>query len=280
MHIGLFDSGLGGLTILRALQAKLPTASFTYLGDTARMPYGEKTPDTLLQFAESNLQFLLRHSIDMLVIACCTASAWTLHPLRSRHPLPMIGTIETESLAASKATRCGRIGILATRATIASKSYEKHLKNYAPHVECFSIAAPLLVPLIEEGLHQHPATKLLLKDYLAPFKEARIDTLLLGCTHYPLLLSWIAEEMGEEVTIIDPAESCAQRCVQDYVLQRREEHVGHNHLGHNHLGHPHHTKPPFQRFFVSQDVERFQRLGSAILGYELPHIELCTLSGR
>lgn len=268
MHIGLFDSGLGGLTILRALQKKMPTASFTYLGDTARMPYGEKTPATLLGFAESNLDFLLHHSIDMLVIACSTASAWTLIPLRSRHPLPMIGTIEAEALAASKATQSGRIGVLATRATVLSKSYEQHLHRIDSNTQCFSVAAPLLVPLIEEGLHHHPATQLLLKDYLAPLKAAQVDTLILGCTHYPLLLSWIAEEMGQEVTLIDPAESCAQSCMQAYTAYKKNAEKTDS------------EKLPFQRFFVSQDAERFQRLGSAILGYTLPHIELCTLSRK
>lgn len=276
MHIGLFDSGLGGLTILRALQAKMPTASFTYLGDTARMPYGEKTPATLLRFAESNLDFLLHHSIDMLVIACSTASAWTLIPLRSRHPLPMIGTVEAESLAASKATRSGRIGVLATRATVASKSYEQHLHKLTSDVQCFSVAAPLLVPLIEEGLQNHPATRLILKDYLAPLKAANVDTLLLGCTHYPLLLSWIAEEMGEGVTLIDPAESCAESCMQAYIAYNKHSEKASNDSAVSGRS----EKIPFQRFFVSQDVERFQKLGSAILGYNLPHIELCTLSGK
>lgn len=260
MHIGLFDSGLGGLTVLRALQAKLPHASFTYLGDTARMPYGEKTPDTLLHLAETNLHFLLQHHIDLLVIACSTACAWTIHTLRHRHQLPIIGMVEAGVKQASQVTRTGRVGILATRSTVTSKSYEWHMQQQAPHVQCFSMAAPLLVPLIEEGLHAHPATKLLLRDYLAPFKQAGVDTLLLGCTHYPLLLNCIAEEMGDEVVVVDPAASCAESCVQFYNAHQCANETR-----------------PFQRFFVSQDVERFSRLGSTILGYSLPHIELCSL---
>lgn len=259
MHIGLFDSGLGGLTVLRALKAKLPFASFTYLGDTARVPYGEKSPTELLKVASSNLQFLLTHQIDLLVIACSTASAWTLHPLRTAHTLPMIGMIEAGAQAAQAATRSGRIGVLATRSTTLSQVYEKHLSN----VFCLSVAAPLLVPLIEEGFQEHLATKFVLKEYLAPFKEADIDTLLLGCTHYPLLSQWITEELGRDVVLIDPAESCAQQCIEAY-----EAHIQ--------IKEPP-SSQPFQRFFVSQDVERFQRLGSSILGYSLPHIELCTL---
>lgn len=263
MHIGLFDSGLGGLTVLRALKAKLPGASFTYLGDTARVPYGEKTPEDLLRVANSNLKFLLNHQIDLLVIACSTASAWTLHPLRRDHSLPIIGMIEAGVAAASRATRSGRIGVLATRSTTLSKVYEKQLQTHPSSVHCLSLAAPLLVPLIEEGFQDHPATKLILKEYLAPFKEAEIDTLLLGCTHYPLLLQWITEEMGENVTLIDPAESCAESCLQAYSLHTQSRGPAEN--------------EPFQRFFVSQDIQRFERLGSSILGYSLPHIELCTL---
>lgn len=265
MHIGLFDSGLGGLTVLRALQAQLPSASFTYLGDTARMPYGEKTPYELLKIAESNLHFLLQHNIDLLVIACSTVCAWTIHDLRRRHHhLPIIGMVEAGVTQAIKATRLRSIGILATRATVASKSYENQMQQQAPDMHCLSIAAPLLAPLIEEGLQEHPATKLLLRDYLAPLKQARIDTLLLGCTHYPPLLSCIAEEMGEGVAIVDPASSCAESCAALYHAHARS------------LRSP--DSPPFQRFFVSQNMERFSRLGSAILGYSLPHIELVQLT--
>lgn len=260
MHIGLFDSGLGGLTVLRALQAKLPHASYTYLGDTGRMPYGEKTPEALLHIAKSNLHFLLRQNIDLLVIPCNTSCAWTIHALRTSFSLPIISIVEAGVTAASKVTRAGRIGVLATRATVASQVYNRQLQELAPHLQCFAQAAPLLVPLIEEGLHDHMATKLLLKDYLAPLKQASLDALLLGCTHYPLLRSLIAEEMGENVTLIDPAESCAESCVKAIGDYKKS-------LFHT----------PFQRFFVSQDIDRFHRLGSMILGYSLPHLELCTL---
>lgn len=258
--IGMFDSGLGGLTVFKALKARLPHENFIYLGDTARLPYGEKSPETILRYSLDNAIFLMDYQIKLLVMACNTAASVSLHKLRSVFKIPVIDVIEPGAEKAAQITRQGRIGVLATKATIASGAYQRKLLELDPHFQVTALACPLLVPLVEEGMRTHPATRLILEDYLRPIKEARVDTLLLGCTHYPLLISLIQEMLGKEVSIVDSASTCAEKTVQ--VLQQQG------------CASPISTQMPNDRFFVSDNPEKFRNLACHFLGKELPEILL------
>lgn len=258
--IGLFDSGVGGLTVLKALQQELPYESFIYFGDTARLPYGEKSSETIQRYSIDNAHFLLKQQIKMLIIACNTASAHALDILRDNFSIPIVGVVIPGAKAAVEASSSGRIGILGTRATICSGCYEREIHCRLPSAKLLSVAAPLLVPLIEEHLFDHPATRLLVQDYLKPLKEAHVDTLLLGCTHYPLLRNLICEEMGADVSIVDSAEACAREVKEE--LQR---------LGMT----SQQNSSPYSRYFVSDDPERFKRLSRAFLSTPPQEIERC-----
>jgi glutamate racemase len=222
--IGIFDSGIGGLTVAREIARRLPHEDLIYLGDTARLPYGTKSASTVVRYSERAVDLLCRYPIKAVVIACNTASAHALTALRSHTSLPVLGVIEPGARAAVEASRGGRIGIMATEATVRSRAYQRAIGarlGIAPDAtdaidaRCLAVAAPLLVPLAEEGWTEHPVTRLTLETYLAPFVEARCDTLVLGCTHYPtmkpLMTSVLAERFGLEVSrdlrLVDSAEA-------------------------------------------------------------------------
>ena len=209
-RIGIFDSGVGGLTVQRALLDALPGADTIYLGDTARLPYGTKSAATVTQYSLRNARFLVRHGIDLLVVACNTASAVALPALRAALPVPVIGVVEPGARAAVKATSGGRIGVIGTAGTIGSGAYTAALHALRPDAVVVAWACPLFVPLAEEGWTD-PADEVVrgvVRRYLAPLKAARIDTLVLGCTHYPLLKAAIAAELPG-VTLVDSAETVA-----------------------------------------------------------------------
>ena len=215
--IGVFDSGVGGLTVLKQLKKQLPNQRFIYLGDTARVPYGNRSPETIIRFSTENALFLLEKEIKLLIIACSTVSAIAIDTLRSYSPIPIIGVIEPGIQKTLKTSSSKRIAILATRATIQSGVYQDAIKKEAPHAVLFPVACPLFVPLVEEGwLSQegwlsHPATRLIVKEYLKPLKHENVDTILLGCTHYPVLKNLIKEEIGGEVILVDSASACAEQ---------------------------------------------------------------------
>ena len=203
--IGVFDSGLGGLTVARAIATALPHESVYYFGDTKRCPYGTRTEDEVRTFALQAGRWLSKHDVKIMVIACNTASSYALDALRRSEDIPIIGVINAGARAAVSATKNGRIGVIGTDGTINSKAYSSVLKSMNPAVEVFGKACPLFVPLVEEGLLHDTVTDEIASRYLSVLKEKYIDTLVMGCTHYPLIRSTIARTMGDEVTLVNPA---------------------------------------------------------------------------
>jgi len=202
--IGVFDSGIGGLTVVKEIMKQLPNETLYYLGDTARAPYGSKTKETIIRFSREIVTFLLKKDVKIIVVACNTSSALALRELRKEFKINIIGVIEAGARAAMDATRNNRIGIIGTKATINSKAYEKIIKKYNKKIKIFSYATPLLVPLVEEGWLFEKETEEILRRYLGFFKGKHIDTLLLGCTHYPLIKPLI-KKILPKVNIIDSA---------------------------------------------------------------------------
>ncbi len=205
--IGIFDSGVGGLTVAGAFTRLLPNESIVYLGDTARLPYGNKSPDVVRRYAERCADFLLAQNIDLLIIACNTASAYALDALRERCSIPVLGVIEPGAEAAVKASQSGRIAVIGTSGAIASGAYRAAILARRPKAIITERACPLFVPLAEEGWTDHPATALVVQDYLREVKAENPDVLVLGCTHYPVLANAIAKELGPSVRLCDSAET-------------------------------------------------------------------------
>jgi glutamate racemase len=205
--IGVFDSGVGGLSVAAALRRRLPAESFGYRGDTARLPYGSKSPETVTQYTRKNVDFLLGRGVKAVVVACNTASALALPHLEPR--VPTWGVIGPGARRAAAATR-GRVGVIATQSTVRSDAYGKALRALRPGVEVTSRACPLFVPLVEEGWHDDPVTEEVARRYLGPLLEGGVDTLVLGCTHYPLLRPLLARVAGDGVALVDSAETVAE----------------------------------------------------------------------
>ena len=201
--IGVFDSGIGGLTVVRAIMERLQGYDVLYLGDTARTPYGSKSPSTVIKYAIENTEWLLTQGAQAIVLACNTASSVATETLRRRYDIPIFEVISPAAEMAMNVSRNGRIGIIGTRATVASGNYEKVIKKRRPEFKVFSRACPLLVPLVEEGWLEKPETAMIVKKYLRPLKMQQIDTLILGCTHYPLLRDLIQSKIGRRVRVID-----------------------------------------------------------------------------
>ncbi len=209
-RIGVFDSGFGGLTVQRAILNALPSADTVYLGDTARLPYGTKSPATVTQYALRNARVLARHDIDLLVVACNTASAVALPALRAELTIPVLGVVEPGAAVAVRATRSSRIGVIGTQGTVASGAYQEAIRRARPGAMVIARACPLFVPLVEEGWTDptDEVVRGVVRRYLAPFREEAVDTLVLGCTHYPLLKGAIAAELAG-VQLVDSAEAIA-----------------------------------------------------------------------
>lgn len=253
--IGIFDSGIGGVTVLRAMLEKLPFANFVYFGDTARVPYGNKSQETIVRYALENVQFLLTKKIDFLVVACNTASAYALDVLREHHDLPIYGVIEPGARRAIEVTQSGRIAVLGTKGTIYSGAYERAIKRFDPEIKVISIPCPLLAPLVEEGFLNHPATRLILKEYLSRLHNEGVDTVVLGCTHYPMLRDSIAEEVGEGITIVDSASTCAEEVSLEPAMRSCSG-----------LG--------YVAFYVSDDPHKFKSMGESFLQRKILHVDL------
>jgi glutamate racemase len=213
--IGIWDSGLGGLTVVREVRRLLPRERILYFGDTARVPYGSKSAETVRRFARENSELLLSRGVKLMVVACNTASALSLDDLRSRYDLPVLGVIEPGAKAAATATKTGIVGVIGTPATVGSGAYTAALRSLRPGLSVEGRACPLFVPLVEEGWLAHPATKLAAEEYLAPLRDAGVDTLVLGCTHYPLLKPLLAEIMGDGVRLVDSAEETAREVARE-----------------------------------------------------------------
>src|SRR5512143_134841 len=260
--LGVFDSGIGGLTVAHALFECLPHESVIYFGDTARVPYGPKSPETVRRYSGEILDFLVRRGVKMVVVACNTSTAHALEFLRSRSPVPVQGVIEPGARAAAAATRAGGIGVIGTAGTIASGAYERAIRAVRPEVEVASQACPLFVPLVEEGWFDHPATELVAREYLQPLKDRQVDVLVLGCTHYPPLNPLLSRVMGPDVTLIDSAAETART-----VRQQLE--------GQGLLAPP--DSRSAHRFVVSDDEALFRRVGARFLGAKLQDVELAPL---
>src|SRR2546429_9481374 len=231
--IGVFDSGIGGLTVVKALRDLLPNESISYLGDTARVPYGPKSAETVQRYAIELAEMLIKQNAKALVVACNTVSSVALPALTEKFSVPVIGVIEPGARAALAASRNRHIGVIGTRATIRSGAYEKALRDADNNVRVSSRACPLLVPLIEEGLLDDDVTDQVILRYLEPLLADDIDTLVLGCTHYPLLSAAIARVLGCKVTLVDSAKNCAtavqgtldQQSLRSAATERGELHV-------------------------------------------------------
>lgn len=208
--LGIFDSGVGGLTVVKAVRDLLPQESIVYLGDTARVPYGSKSPETIRQFADEDVRFLISRGVKAIVVACNTATAHALPTLQQNYEVPIIGVIEPGVEAALASPDCQRVGIIATSGTIRSHAYQHALALRRPDLLILEQPTPLLVPFIEEYWLDHPATVATLKTYLQPLLDRGMDTLLLACTHYPLLIPTLASLLGPGIRLVDSATTCAQ----------------------------------------------------------------------
>jgi glutamate racemase len=244
--IGVFDSGVGGLTVVSALRRRLPGESILYLGDTARLPYGSKSPDTVTRYTRRNIEFLTERGVKAVVVACNTASALALPNLEMRE-LPTWGVIEPGARKAAAVSK-GRVGVIATEATVRSDAYGKALRAVRPDLEILSQACPLFVPLVEEGWHDDPVTEQVAGRYLRPLLDAGVDTLVLGCTHYPLLKPVLERVAGPEVTLVDSAEEVADMVAAGLA----EKHLQSTHEATHH-------------FCVTDSGQTFQRLARTIL---------------
>lgn len=209
--IGVFDSGLGGLTAVRQLMRVMPDQPLIFFGDTGRLPYGGRSRDALIKYTKQDINFIRSFDIKLIVAACGTVSTTSLEAVRDEVPLPLVGVVEPTAASAVSTTRCKRIGVIGTAATIRSGAYERHILNAMPEAEIFSRACPLFVPLVENGRYKKDdiVVKEIVSEYLTPLREAGVDTLILGCTHYPLLMEAIGEFMGPNVTLIDSGKAVA-----------------------------------------------------------------------
>jgi len=259
--IGVFDSGLGGLTVFRALARRMPEESLVYFGDTAHVPYGSKSPEAVTRYSVEIARFLAAKGIKLLVVACNTSSAVALPAIRRAVKVPVVGVIEPGARAAMSATRGGRIGVIGTEATMRSEAYPRALKSLGARVKTVSEACPLFVPLVEEGWWEGAVTSAVARRYTAPLRRARVDTLILGCTHYPYLKPVLARVMGAGVHLIDSAEETA--------LQTKSalDRIG--------------LRAPKGRrgrrdFYASDAPERFRRLARRMMGRAVPRVRLHT----
>lgn len=255
--IGMFDSGVGGLTVLREVERLLPHDTFIYFGDTARCPYGPKGDKTIIRYSIENGIFLIDLGIELLIVACHTASALALNKLKATFSIPVLGVIEPAIEEACLVTKNRHIGVIGTRATINSDIYQRSIRERLSNATIFAEACPLFVPIVEEQFANEEVVRSIIKEYLAPLKKKNIDTLILGCTHYPLLEMLIQEEMGQDVQLVNPAMSCAKAA-----LQLKQEKLPCKRI----------SKDAHQ-FFVSDDPSRFQAIGERFFGLPLPSIQ-------
>ncbi len=256
--IGVFDSGIGGLTVMQEIIKHLPLEQVLYFGDTARLPYGEKSGEAIIRYSIENTIFLMDKNIKLLVVACNTASAHSMVKLRQLFNVPMVDVVEEGINQVVLTTKNQKIAVLGTRGTIFSNVHRNAILKHLPEASVLSIACPLLAPLVEENFAKHHAAKLIVREYLAPLKDSGIDTLLLGCSHFPLLAPFIQEELPN-VTLIDPAISCALAIGSLLKLKELEARSSTDGLDH--------------RFYVSDDPHKFSQLATNFLGSPLLNVE-------
>ncbi len=255
--IGIFDSGIGGLTVVKRISSFLPNENIVYFGDTARVPYGSKSNETVIEYSLQDAGFLVSKNIKLLVVACNTASSVAIDALKDKFNLPVIGMIEPGAKMAVQKTKNGKIGVIGTYATTGNKAYSKQLVKIDKKLSVHEKPCPLFVPLAEEGWTSHKATKLIAEEYLSDFKKSGVDTLILGCTHYPILSDIIAEVMGDKVTLIDSG-TAASMVVEDYL----------NGIGLRNNS----VQQGYQEFYVSDLPNKFKEIAERFLGRPVEHI--------
>jgi glutamate racemase len=251
--IGIFDSGVGGMTVARAIEQLCPDLPLVYFGDIARTPYGSKSPDTIIRYSRFNTDFLLAQGAELIVVACNSASSTAADALRAHYSVPILDVITPATVKAAQLSAAGRIGIIGTRATVKSNIYPQRIRAARPEAKVFSQACPLLVPLVEEGWLSRRETKMILRSYLHPLRLKKIDTLVLGCTHYPLLKHLIGPRIGNQVRLIDSSVEMALH-VQAYL----DDNPG--------LKERLRGKGEPSRFYVSDCTEAVEQMAARIFG--------------
>ena len=254
--VGVFDSGVGGLTVAREIMRHLPNENIVYFGDTARVPYGSKSKDNIIRYSRQIIHFLKTKGVKAIVIACNTASALALDVVREESDIPIIGVVEPGARAALDVTVSKKIGVIGTEATIRSSMYEKIIQGIDPEAVVIGKACPLFVPLVEEGFAKHQVTKEIIDFYLSSFLETDIDSLILGCTHYPLLRSRIREYVGGKMTLVNPAYETAMD-LKKLLEERGMENTGEE------QAHASYS------FYVSDAADKFKQFANSILPYDI-----------
>jgi glutamate racemase len=252
--VGVFDSGIGGLTVVKRIASALPTEDIIYFGDTARVPYGSKSNSTVIEYSLQDAKFLINKNVKAIVVACNTSSSVALEELKSNFHIPVIGMIEPGAQFAVNSTKTGRIGIIGTRATVKNKAYSSAIKKLNPDIDVFEKACPLFVPLAEEGWIKHKAAYDIAEEYLKDLKKMNIDTLVLGCTHYPILAKVIQDVIGENVKLVDSGIASAEVVKKE--LDRYNLHTNK-------------YSPGNQQFYVSDIPLKFKEVASLFLGKQI-----------
>jgi glutamate racemase len=256
--IGIFDSGIGGLTVFKEIRKQFPQEDIIYFGDTARVPYGPKSPQTVLNYSVQNARFLLQNGAKIIVVACNTSASVALQKLREILPIPIIGVIQPGAAHATSVTQNGKIGIIGTEGTIRSDAYSHAIKNIDPKIQVFSKACPLLVSLVEEGWEEHQISELIIREYLQDLQQQDIDTLVLGCTHYPILKKAIGKIVGKNIKLVDSAEAVAAN-LKEMLPNPETETDGSN------------------KFYVSDNEDKFRQIATRILNREIEPLHRVTL---
>ena len=259
--IGVFDSGIGGLTVYKALKEKMPEEKVVYLGDTARLPYGTKSAETIIKFSEGNASFLMGRDVKVIVVACNSASSYAVTCLQDKLDIPVLGVIEPGAEAAVKWNK-NKIGVIGTSATISSKAYEKAILEKKPGAEIISKDCPLFVPLVEEGWIHHEVTRRVAEIYLLPLKEQGIDSIVLGCTHYPVLKGVISDVLGKDIKLIDSAETITEKV---YSILKSLGWLNQS------------TGAQEDEFFVTDFPERFKKVGEIFLKRKIEKVQTATI---
>lgn len=255
--VGVFDSGVGGLTVAREISRQLPEENIVYFGDTARVPYGSKSQNTIIRFSEQIIRFLKTKQVKAIVIACNTASALALDAVRDEFDIPIMGVVIPGARAAVEATKNRHVGVVGTDATVQSGMYTKVIREMAPDITVIEKACPLFVPLVEEGFKEHVVTQEIIEYYLESMKYTDIDAMILGCTHYPLIRSKIREYMGDRIQIVNPAYETAMD------LKKMLEERGMANDGRTEQ----HSR---YSFYVSDAAEKFRRFANTVMPFDVP----------
>jgi glutamate racemase len=256
--IGIFDSGIGGLTVFKEIRKQFPYEDIIYFGDTARVPYGPKSPQTVLNYSVQNARFLLQNGAKIIVVACNTSSSVALQKLRELLPIPVIGVIQPGAAQAISTTQNRKIGIIGTEGTIRSDAYSNAIMNSDPKIQVLSKACPLLVSLVEEGWEEHQISELIIREYLQSMQQEEIDTLVLGCTHYPILKEVIEKIVGSNIKLVDSAEAVAAN-LKDMLPNPETESTGTN------------------KFYVSDNEDKFRQIATRILNREIEPLRRVSL---